>query len=1167
MRLKSIKLAGFKSFVDPTTVHFPGNMCAVVGPNGCGKSNIIDAVRWVMGESSAKTLRGESMTDVIFNGTTGRQPVSQASIELVFDNSEGKISGEFAAYTEISVRRVVTRAAQSEYYLNGAKCRRRDITDLFLGTGLGPRSYAIIEQGVVSRLIESRPEDLRVFIEEAAGISKYKERRKETESRMRRTKENLERLTDLRDELARNLSHLARQARAAEKYAELKQEEREVQGQLFAIQWRNLNTGKGEVSGQIGSLEVKREAANAELGHVASQIEQLRQDQVGATDAFNQAQEAFYSVGGEVTRVEQALRFAQERRGELKRNLEQTRVSLQQTQQHLEADRERLKGWEEELSQSEPGVLEHKRVSDELAASLAAAETDLVKWSESWDSFNERAQGPGQVAEVQQSRIAYLEQVLSRLGDRSRQLSGELEALIASDEEAEDSSAGKLIADADAAVVQRESELNTLQVTLAEQRAKVEEAREQQDGVRAEIQEIRGQISSLTALQEAAADDRERIALNDWLADEAVPSKGSVYASLQVEPGWESVVELILGDALSAALLETDALTRMGGLSKLPSGAFLVDEAAEVSQSIEGTLAAKVEGPARIRNWLSHVRIAADVREAKSLLDGLAEGDTVVTRDGHWLGAGWHRVHSVADPAAGMIERQSQLEQYQAELSQCKGRAEAMEQEIARLLEARNDIEKRVSQIQQALQVAVNERAELVAEHRAVQAKAEQMRQRQKRLQSEIEETKAHYAQEQNALAEARRLLAESLDQMEADRKQRDAMQAERTTLTASVNDLRVSARAAADVLLRTDLQVQSLSSQIATVKESIRRMESQLGDLQSREVELSATLPGEGDPDAEMKAELSTLLEQRVSAEADLTAQRTLLGDVEAKLREQEKARTERDQAVQAVQREIEALRLKETEVSVRLENLDTEIRKLEALPEELVAALPEDSNEEAWRQKVEQAAARITRLGPINLAAIDEHAQASERKQYLDMQNDDLESALETLQSAIRKIDKETRQRFKDTFDQINTGFAELFPRVFGGGTACLEMTGDDLLDTGVAIFARPPGKKNSTIHLLSGGEKAMTAIALVFSIFQLNPAPFCMLDEVDAPLDDANVGRYARLVREMSEKVQFVFITHNKITMEAADQLMGVTMQEPGVSRLVSVDVEEAAQLAAS
>jgi chromosome segregation protein len=565
--------------------------------------------------------------------------------------------------------------------------------------------------------------------------------------------------------------------------------------------------------------------------------------------------------------------------------------------------------------------------------------------------------------------------------------------------------------------------------------------------------------------------------------------------------------------------------------------------------------------------WLRSIKVAGDLAEARRRCAELEPHESVVTKDGHWLANGWHRRRSGADAAAGIIARQAQLESLQGALAKGNDEAVAVEVSLSDLLTARGALEKSLSQTQQSLQQLINERAEWVSERRAVATKLEQQMQRRNQLQEEINESERQYEQEQANLAQARQTLSAALDQMELDRVERDNLQKERVTLTEALAQQRESARLSADVLMRSELQCQNLVTQVATLKESLSRMELQRQNLESRETELSDTLPVGQDPDAENKAKLAELLDQRVSAEAELNIQRARVGDIEAKLRELDKLRLEQDQAVQSLQAEIEGFRLQEAESGVRLESLVNEIEKRDGVPQEIAAALPEEASESEWQDKVVRAEARINRLGPINLAAIDEHAQASERKQYLDAQNEDLETALETLRAAIRKIDKETRQRFKDTFDQINAGFAELFPRVFGGGTACLEMTGDDLLDTGVAIFARPPGKKNSTIHLLSGGEKAMTAIALVFSIFQLNPAPFCMLDEVDAPLDDANVGRYARMVREMSEKVQFVFITHNKITMEAADQLMGVTMQEPGVSRLVTVDVEEAAQLAAS
>jgi chromosome segregation protein len=798
---------------------------------------------------------------------------------------------------------------------------------------------------------------------------------------------------------------------------------------------------------------------------------------------------------------------------------------------------------------------------------LQAAERAVQVWSQGWDGFNDRAQGPSQTAEVQQSRIVYLEQVLTKLQERLQQHQSESESLASDQGESAVEPLQANIDKADHDIHNKEQDIQALQKQLTDSQAAIEQGRQQQDAIRASIQETRGHIASLTALQEGASDDRERIALSDWIETESIQSLGSVYAALEVDTGWEASVEQVLGEALSAQVLSDSDMASLPSVATLPAGAFLVEQGTRKAADLEGTLAAHVKGPAGIVQWLLSIKVAQDLAEARRRCAELAPHESVVTKDGHWLANGWHRRRSSADAAAGIIARQAQLESLQAALAKGNDEAAAVETSLSDLLGARAALEKSLSQTQQGLQQLVNERAEWVSERRAVATKLEQQMQRRNQLQEEINEGGRQYEQEQANLAQARQALSAALDQMELDRAERDKLQKERVTLTEALAQQRESARLSADVLMRSELQCQNLVTQVATLKESLSRMELQRKNLESRETELSDTLPVGQDPDAENKAKLAELLDQRVSAEAELNIQRALVGDIEAKLRQLDKLRLEQDQAVQSLQAEIEGFRLQEAESSVRLESLVNEIEKRDGVPQEIAAALPEEVSESEWQDKVVRAEARINRLGPINLAAIDEHAQASERKQYLDAQNEDLETALETLRAAIRKIDKETRQRFKDTFDQINAGFAELFPRVFGGGTACLEMTGDDLLDTGVAIFARPPGKKNSTIHLLSGGEKAMTAIALVFSIFQLNPAPFCMLDEVDAPLDDANVGRYARMVREMSEKVQFVFITHNKITMEAADQLMGVTMQEPGVSRLVTVDVEEAAQLAAS
>ena len=1165
MRLKSIKLAGFKSFVDPTTVNFSSNMSTVVGPNGCGKSNIIDAVRWVMGESSAKNLRGEAMTDVIFNGTTQRQPVGQATIELVFDNSAGKLVGEYAAFSEISVRRVVGREGTSDYFLNGTKCRRRDITDLFLGTGLGPRSYAIIEQGMISRLIESKPEELRIFIEEAAGISKYKERRRETESRMRRTLENLDRLSDLREELERNLQHLLRQSQAAEKYAEFKAEERELKAQLLGLQWREFQQTSAAGKAAQADLEVRQEAERAELQSVAAKIETTRVALTEATDTFNSVQARFYTVGGEVTRVEQALKYEQERRAAVTQDLEQTRAGLQEARGHLNADVERLAEWRSELATLEPQLVNQRDDADRAAGEATAAEAAMTQWQANWEAFNQAAVGPRQESEVQQSRIVYLEKVLNRLRERMDRLQGEAGQLDTQDGDAgladlelELQRVETAIQDSEAAIVGVDGEISA-------HRAQLDSLRDRQDSERARLQQLRGQEASLDALQEDALSEGDTTATREWLAQMGLSASGSLYEALEVEEPWLMAVECVLASRLTGmAVNEFDRVS--GQLSAVPAGACLVSSASG-GVAAPGTLAAKVRGPDAALNMLAQVFIAPDLPTASQMLEQLPVGASVVTPAGDWLGAGWFVRPSQKDARGGVIQRKAALDAVAAEIAAAESSLGEVDGELATAREARAAAERSKREMESTLKQRLDERGSVLAEKGALVSALEQSRQRSAQIQSELEEASQQFDGEQSALAQARAALQEAIDTMAKDGEQRTALESERETLAEALRNARDVARTTREAAHSTDVRVQSLSGQVETVTGAISRLEQQVAQLASRAEELTNQLPENDDPDAALRTELEQLLADRIEAEAALTSARQAVADHEHALREQDKQKVSIEHRLQNLHSELESGKLQQAERNVRIENLETQLRELGSTATEVIAQLPEGATEPEWQVKVERVAARIARLGPINLAAIDEYAKASERKTYLDAQNDDLQEALQTLEGAIRKIDRETRSRFKETFDQINAGFAELFPRVFGGGTASLEMTGDDLLDTGVAIMARPPGKKNSTIHLLSGGEKAMTAIALVFSIFQLNPAPFCMLDEVDAPLDDANVGRYARMVKEMSDKVQFIFITHNKITMEAADHLMGVTMHEPGVSRLVTVDIEEAAQLAAS
>jgi chromosome segregation protein len=1166
MRLKSIKLAGFKSFVDPTTVNLPSNMCAVVGPNGCGKSNIIDAVRWVMGESSAKNLRGESMADVIFNGSGNRQPVGQASIELVFDNSDGGIGGEYAGYGEISTRRQVTRDGQSEYFLNGTRCRRRDITDIFLGTGLGPRSYAIIEQGMISRLIESRPEDLRVFIEEAAGISKYKERRRETESRMRRTLENLERLTDLREELDRQLQHLQRQAAAAEKYKALREEERTLKQRLAAAQWRDLEEQGSRTGSAIGEQEVHLESVYAEQQAVDTRLEEQRLAQGERSDALAAAQAQYYAVGAEVSRIEQELRHQAERAEQIRADLEATRSGLGEAHRHLEEDGGRLAGWEEELRILGPQLEALQGDSEQASSALQAAEAAMQAWQSAWDEFNQQAAQPRQQAEVEQSRIQHLEHSLSRLQRRMEQLDQERAAQGQGDSDAVLEPLRSALAGAESELATARSGLESCEAQVVAGRAERSEAQDRLDTLRSALQVDRGRLASLEALQQAARERADGGGVEEWLRQEDLAAQPRLLAGLQVEPQWQQAVETVLGTLLQGVCVDSldGAAARLARLAGGEVALFAPLDGVNVDAD---SLARRVGGDRRVQGLLAPVFCAASAEEAQQRARSLGPGESVVTPEGLWFGRNWaRRVHAV-EAEGGIIQRQKDLDALQAAVQERAAEEAAATSQLEAADGALAGLEQRRGELRAALDAATRLQGEAMAKLRAEEARQEQRLARAQRIEQERADLQQQYEHEQQALGQARTALAAAIEAMDADTQRRDAQLAERETLRQALDGARGEAQRARDAAHQAALKHQSLLTQSDAIRAALARAEVQVDTLGQRLQTLEQAHRDNDSPVDALRVNLDEQLALRLTAEAALTAARQALADAEHALRESEQERLRIEQRAGKLRGELEALRLQRQSLQLRQDTLVEQLRELGAELAPLLEALPDSVDTAAWQAELERLANRIARLGPINLAAVEEYQQQSERKHYLDAQNEDLESALATLEAAIRKIDRETRSRFKETFDQVNSGLQELFPRVFGGGSASLEMTGDDLLDTGISILARPPGKKNSTIHLLSGGEKALTAIALVFSIFQLNPAPFCMLDEVDAPLDDANVGRYARMVKEMSEKVQFVFITHNKITMEMADHLMGVTMHEPGVSRLVSVDVEEAAELAAS
>jgi chromosome segregation protein len=1163
MRLKSIKLAGFKSFVDPTNVHFPSNLCAVVGPNGCGKSNIIDAVRWVMGESSAKNLRGESMTDVIFNGSGGRKPVGQASIELIFDNTDGTIVGEYAAYSEIGIKRKVTRDGQSNYYLNGSKCRRRDITDIFLGTGLGPRSYAIIEQGMISRLIEAKPDELRIYIEEAAGISKYKERRRDTEGRIRRTKENLERLTDIRDELGRQLGRLERQAKSAEKYAEYKKDERQISAELLALKWRGYDKSASEQKQVIGGFEVELEKIITQRSACDTSIEKLRTQFTDHSDAFNEVQARFYKIGGDVARIEQAIEHAQQRAQELHKDLEQTERNFTEAEEHLNTDRKKAAGWDAEFNELAPALEEASKAEAISSEALQAAELAMQNWQQAWDEFNQKSASPRQQAEVQQSRIQHLEQLLRRLTERQQALSTEASSFQASPAEEEMALIQDMLVEAETAREsidkQRTENAQEIETLRGQEKATAAE----HDQARSRQQTLKGRQASLEALQQAAmGDDAEK----QWLAAKGLGNQPRLADSVVPADGWDIATETVLGSYLQAIAVD-DIASNIGLLDDFKKGELLLigKASTSVASGSKGQLLSDLVQGDSAQTLMANVYAAESLADALTLQPTLSAVESVVTRDGIWLGSNWLRVARDKDATAGVLKRKQELEAISQETVELNEKVieledirQGNEQRLRSLEATRQEIAGNVAQQQ-------NSYAELRSKLSGFEVQIEQYKARKERAETELTEVQQQTESEQENLAKARVILQESIEKMEADTVQREELMKQRDICRSELDEVRQTARHDRDRRQELAMREGSLTTQLTSIREGIGRLETQVERLQERRQQLREAFNIKEDPTEGHKVELEAQLEARLLVETELGEVRAAVESVEHQMREQEKRRGELELEVQAVRGKLEQQRISAQEISTLSRTIEEQIAEKEADLPTLLESLEDDAELVDWEEQLQLIGNRIQRLGPINLAAIDEYKIESERKDYLDQQNAELEEALTTLQNAIQKIDRETRTRFKETFDLVNGHLQALFPKLFGGGHAYLEMTGDDLLDTGVTLMARPPGKKNASIHLLSGGEKAMTAIAMVFAIFKLNPAPFCMLDEVDAPLDDANVGRYAAMVKEMSSEVQFIFITHNKISMEAANQLMGVTMHEPGVSRLVTVDVNQAAELA--
>jgi chromosome segregation protein len=1166
LRLTHIKLAGFKSFVDPTHIPVPGTLVGIVGPNGCGKSNVIDAVRWVLGESSARHLRGETMQDVIFNGSGERKPSNRASVELVFDNSLGKAGGPWAKYSEIAVKRVLERNGESAYYVNNQHVRRRDVADIFLGTGLGGRAYAIIEQGMISRIVEARPEELRTFLEEAAGISKYRERRKETEQRLEDTRENLARVDDILQELTKQLAHLEGQAEVAGRYRSLEAQLKATQQLMWFLRKQEAVAARARLQRELEQVLLDLEAETARLRELESQVETLRQAHYDASDRVHNAQGALYEANAETARMEQSLQHLRESRRRVESQIaaltaeqEDAARQLQGLQLALDEQRAALAVAGEQLD----ACRDQER---QEAQRLPAAEQAFAACATEVERLGEELARHRQEEQIELTRSGHAAKVLAQLSQRRERLEQEQAAQ----------------EDVDREELERlDSELRELEYQYREKRDALAEAeaalpgleqahREANDAADAASRELGAQDARRTALELLQKQVSRSGEMHAWLDEHQLDGFGRLWQGIRIEPGWEDALEAILRERLNGIAL--DDLQRAshwlghpppGKVSFFQKRPAVPAERADGAKPLADYITCTDAGVAAVlADWLKGVYVAADPAEGFAASANLQPGELLVCPQGHVFTRNSVSFHAADSEIHGILSRQREIEELTRrrqglEHALAAARSGAVETQ-AELEHARMELQR----LRQQAESAQQQRHDLQLDHVRLSQQAERIAHRRSQIASELEEIEAEEAREtqvqERALGRLEELSGRLVEIEEQVQGARDA----HARSGVELEDRRAAVAGAGRRLQEAVFTHRALAQRISDGEAAVRALSEKSARLESGLQAQREELAGLDE--APLQAQLSEALERRVEREQALHLARQGLDEADHALKEADRARMASEQKLGPLRERSGDLRLKEQEARIAEESFSTQLLEAHANEEELAARVEKGMRPGPMQAEINRLSEEIANLGAVNLAALEELAAATERKTYLESQSRDLHEAVETLENAIRRIDRETRERLQATFDEVNKSLAELFPTLFGGGEARLIMTGEEILDAGINIVARPPGKRNTSIHLLSGGEKALTALSLVFSLFRLNPAPFCLLDEVDAPLDDSNTDRFCRLVRQMAQNTQFLFISHNKITMELAEQLVGVTMPELGVSRVVAVDIEEALRI---
>jgi chromosome segregation protein len=1173
LRLSNIKLAGFKSFVDPTEIPVPGDLVGIVGPNGCGKSNVIDAVRWVLGESRASALRGESMQDVIFNGSANRKPVGRASVELMFDNNLGKAAGQWSSYAEICIKRILQRDGESTYHINNIHVRRRDIADIFLGTGIGGRGYAIIEQGMISRIIEAKPEELRIFLEEAAGISKYRERRRETELRLADTRENLLRVSDICQELQKQLLHLEEQAKVASRFKDMQAQLHTAQNLFWLARKQDAALQRINAEKEFQSLQTTLEFEISNLRGAETRLEDKRAQHYAVGDSLHQAQGELYAANAEVARVEQQIQHLRENHQRMEQQIAVVRTQLKNYEKQVGETDDSLNHWREELERAQLACQTGKQKAETENEKLPLAESAFRMCQEKFAETQRRLMLIEQAGQLEGSHRAYAEKTFQQLESRRIRLLAERDAMVPPNTE-ELSHLRRETEDTAAELKQKHEVLEqTESLLLDAENVKREFARKTQ-ALEQQIIEAEARFNALQRLQHRLEGGE---GLNEWLAKYNLDTLPRLWQSIQIEKGWEDALEAVLRERLNGAQLEQLEAVH-DWLDDSPPGKWVLfeserllardEQAKETAESNEGWTPLRcyltcdsVGIESVLDEWLGEIFVVEGVRDGLSQRTKLSPGQMLVTREGHIFTrhsltyyAPDTQLHGVLARQREMVQIKSGTDALRISLSVERSALETAEEDRRELESSVSNLRYDIGQLQQkhhGAQIQVLKLAQL----------AERATQRRSQIDSELTEIGQQATAEAARKRGAETNLAEYQGQIEVlqeqVRKERLAgeaaeqfLQAQRQLTQNAMNEM----QEAAFHEKTCQNKITEMENSVHIINENVVELRINLEKLQADQGCFDETI---------LNGRLQELLSLREQRERRLAETRAALEDAASDLRKIEQERMTFEQKLHPLRESINQTRLKEQEARITENQFDDQLKEAGADEGELIRVL-EKTRPSALQADINRLNIEISALGPVHLGALDELQSSQARKTYLDSQSQDLQDAVGTLENAIRRIDRETRERLLETVDKVNGHLDEMFPTIFGGGQAKLILKGEEILDSGVQIFAQPPGKKNNSIHLLSGGEKALTALALIFSLFQLNPAPFCLLDEVDAPLDDSNTERFCNLVKKMSRHTQFVFISHNKITMEMAQQLIGVTMQEQGVSRVVAVEIDEAVGL---